>query len=186
MNKQPCEQYIEWMSLAQDSMLNRTQVHLLHTHIAACPPCKTMWEAMTMVSQMFHQAPMAEPAQGFVERFEARLAYRAEQRRRVMIWMLLGIGVIALTLLALPSLIGALSFTGYLVLPYQIIVYIQRVLDWAYIVLTALMDAIWMLIRYTFTGPAGPVSLSLIVVAGALVATWTKFLIGRLVEQRTA
>ena len=58
-------------------------------------------------------------------------------------------------------------------------------LDWAYIVLTALADAIWMLIRYMFTGPAGPVSLSLIAVAGALVAAWTKFLIGRLTGQRT-
>ena len=53
MNKQQCEQYTEWMSLAQDGILSRTQMHVLHTHIAMCPPCMTTWESMTMISQMF-------------------------------------------------------------------------------------------------------------------------------------
>ena len=102
MSKQPCDQYIEWMSLAQDSMLSSMQTRLLHTHVAACPECRTIVEAMTSVSRLFHSASLVEPAPGFVDRFEARLVYHEEQRRRAMIWFLLGIGVVALTLLALP------------------------------------------------------------------------------------
>lgn len=184
MNKQQCDQYTEWMSMAQDGLLNRTQTHLLHTHIAVCPPCMTTWKSMTLVSQMFRASPMIGPAPGFVKRFEARLAYRQEQRRRAMVWLLLGIGVIALSFLALPSLLGALSLTGRLILPYQVIVYLQGLLSWLYALISALFDSIGILIRYMCTGPAWPACLALVAVAGASVAIWTRFLIGRLAAQR--
>jgi predicted anti-sigma-YlaC factor YlaD len=184
MNKQQCEQYIEWMSMAQDGMLSRTQMHVLHTHIAVCPPCMTVWESMTAVSQMFRAAPMIAPLPGFVKRFEARLAYRREQRRRAMVWLLLGIGAIALGFLALPSLIGVLSLAGYLVLPYQVLTYIQGLLSWVYVLISAVADATQILVRYVCTGPAGPACLALVAVTGALVAIWTRFLVGRLASQR--
>ena len=64
-----------------------------------------------------------------------------------MIWFLLGIGVVALTLLALPSLISVLRLTGYLVLPYQTVAYIQHLLNWIYIVLDAFFGSAWVLCR---------------------------------------
>jgi hypothetical protein len=82
MNQQNCEQYTEWMSLAQDGMLSSTQTRLLHGHMAVCPPCQTQWEAMTFVSQLLHAAPMLSPSPGFAERVQIKLEYRQERRRR--------------------------------------------------------------------------------------------------------
>ena len=184
MNKLQCNDYTEWMSLAQDGVLNRTQTHLLHVHIAACPPCLVIWESMTEILRMFHAAAIVEPAPGFVARFEKRLAYRQEQRRRALVWLLLGIGTIALAFLAAPSLLGALSLTGRLVLPYQVVTYIQGLLGWISVVISAFADAAFLLVRYVCTGPAGPACLALVAVAGSLVAVWTRFLVGRLAAQR--
>lgn len=184
MNQQSCEQYTEWMSLAMDGMLSAAQAQLLHGHIATCPACAATWERMTALSRALRQAPLVEPRPGFVERFEARLAYRQERRRRTMIWVLLGIGTIALAVLALPSLLGALRLTGHLVLPYEIVVHIQGLLDWLYLVVTALGEAAWVLVRYMCAGPLGPTCLILITVAAAAIALWTKVLVGRLSAQR--
>ena len=184
MNKLQCNEYTEWMSLAQDGMLNRAQMNLLQMHIAACPPCLGIWESMTEISRVFHAAEMVEPAPGFVARVQARLAYRRERRRRTMVWLLLGIGTIALAFLAMPSLLEALSLTGRLVLPYPVITYIEQLLNWVSVVVTASVDAILLLARHICTGPAGAACLALIAIAGALVAIWTKFLVGRLAAQR--
>jgi hypothetical protein len=143
-----------------------------------------MWESMTEISRVFHAAEMVGPAPGFVARVEARLAYRQEQRRRAMVWLLLAIGTIALAFLAMPSLFTALSLTGRLVLPYQVIVYVQQLLTWANVVVTAFAEAVFLLVRHLCTGPAGTACLALVSMAGALVAIWTRFLVGRLAAQR--
>jgi hypothetical protein len=133
---------------------------------------------------MFHATTMVEPAPGFVARVEARLAYRQEQRRRAMVWLLLGIGTIALAFLAMPSLLAALSLTGRLVLPYQVITNIQQLLNWVNVVVTVFADAVFLLARHICTSPAGTACLALVAMAGALVAIWTRFLVGRLATQR--
>lgn len=177
MNQEPCEQYSEWMSLAQDGMLSGTQTRLMLTHLDSCPPCQTEWEAMTFVSQVFRAAPMVAPAPGFVERFQARLAYREEQRRRGMVWLLLGMGAFALLALTLPSLIGVLCFTGRLILPYQILVYVQGVLDWLSMASIALADALWVLVRYAATRPAGLTCLASMAALGIAGAIWMRILV---------
>jgi hypothetical protein len=184
MNQETCEQYGEWMSLAQDGMLSGTQTRLLHVHLGTCPPCQTEWEAMTLVSQMFRAAPMVAPSPGFVERFEAKLALHQEQRRRGMIWLLLGMGAFALLALMLPSLIGVLCFTGQLILPYQAIAYIQGVLNWISMASIALANALWVLVRYGATKPAGLACLGSLVAIGLLGVTWMRSLIGHRVLQR--
>lgn len=178
MNQETCEQYSEWMSLAQDGMLSGTQTRLLHTHLASCPLCQTEWEAMTFVSQMFRAAPMVAPAPGFVGRFQARLALREEQRRRGMIWLLLGIGAFALLALTLPSLIGVLCFTGRLILPYQLVAYVQGVLNWISMASIALADTLWVLIRYAATRPAGIACLGSVAAIGIASVIWVRSLIG--------
>jgi hypothetical protein len=179
MNQQACEQYGEWMSLAQDGLLSSTQTRLLHAHLASCTSCQTEWEAMTFVSQMFRSTPMVSPSSGFVERFQTRLAYREEQRRGLMIWLLLGMGAFALLALTLPSLIGVLCLTGRLILPYQVIAYIQGLLNWVSMASVALADALWVLIRYTATKPAGLAFLGSVAVIGILSGIWMRSLIGR-------
>lgn len=184
MNKQPCDQYSEWMSLAQDGMLSGTQTHLLHTHIATCASCRKTWETMTALSQILRAAPMRAPAPGFVQRFEARLAYQQEQRRRAMVWLLLGVGVVALGLLALPSIWNALSLAGYLVLPYQVFSYLEGIANWFLITFEALADAAWVLVRYLCSSRALPACLALMAAAGLLLVVWTRFVFGRLAKRQ--
>ena len=183
MNKQPCESYTEWMSLALDGMLSPTETRLLHSHIASCPSCASTWQAMQHVSSMLRAAPIAEPQRDFVKRFEARLAYQAEQRRRTMVWMLLGIGAIALALLALPSLLGVLRLIGLLVLPYQVIAYARGVANWLYLVANAFLKASWTLARFACTGPTAGTCLLLGVVAAGMIVLWTRLVVGRLAGQ---
>jgi len=112
------------------------------------------------------------------------LAYQAEQRRRTMVWMLLGIGAIVLALLALPSLLGVLRLTGLLVLPYQVIAYARTVANWLYLVANALLEASWTLIRFACTGPTAGTCLLLVAAAAGMIVLWTRLIVGRLAGQR--
>jgi hypothetical protein len=184
MNQQPCEYYTEWMSLALDGILGPTETRLLHSHIASCASCADTWQAMQQVSSMLRATPMAEPQPGFVRRFETRLDYRAEQRRRTLVWMLLGIGAIVLALLALPSLFGVLRLTGRLVLPYQIMAYARDVVNWLYLVADAFLEASWTMVRFVCTGPTAGTCLLLVAAAAGLMVLWTRLVVGRLAGQR--
>jgi hypothetical protein len=128
---------------------------------------------------MFRAAPMLAPSPGFVERFQAKMAYREEQRRRGMVWLLLGMGAFALLALTLPSLIGVLCFTGRLILPYQILVYVQGILNWTSMASIALADALWVLVRYGITRPAGLACLGSVAAVGIVGIIWMRSLIGR-------
>lgn len=184
MNKQPCESYTEWMSLALDGMLGPTETHLLHAHVASCPSCAATWKAIRQVSSMLRAAPMAEPQPGFVARFEARLAYQAERRRRTLVWVVLALGAIVLILLALPSVLGILRLTGRLVLPYQVIAYAEVTMNWLYLVSHALVEAFWTLVRSVCTGPSASACLLLAAAAALALVMWTRAVVSRLTGQR--
>jgi hypothetical protein len=134
---------------------------------------------------MFHTAPTIAPTPGFVVRFEARLAYQQEQRRQAMVWVLLSIGVISLTILALPSLISVLGFAGRLVLPHETISYMQGLLNWVYIVIYALVDAASVLLRHFVSTPTGLACIASAAVTGTLILIWTRLLVGRMAAQGT-
>ena len=179
MNQQPCDQYSEWMSLALDGLLDSTQMRQLHQHLEECPTCQLQWEAMNELSRLFYAAPMLAPAPGFAARFQARLAYREERRHQAIIWALLTVGVITLTLLALPSLIGVLCFTGRLILPYEVVAYVQGLLNWLVIAARTLADAAWVLVRNMATRPASLACLGSSAAAGILALVWMRILMGR-------
>jgi hypothetical protein len=184
MNQQNCDQYTEWMSLAQDGLLNSTQTRLLHGHMAVCPICQTQWEAMTLVSQLFHAAPMVTPAPGFAERVQAKLEYRQERRRRAITLLLLGMGALVLLILALPTLVNALWFAGRMFLPYQVIAYAQGIANWANSALRTLGQAAWVLIRFAATNPTVQTSLALGTLAGAASVLWMRLTFGQQVTLR--
>jgi predicted anti-sigma-YlaC factor YlaD len=184
MNEQQCERYLEWMSLAQDGMLSRSQNHALHAHLADCPYCQEQLEAMTAVSRMFRATPMAEPTPGFVARFEARLAYLEEQHRRAVVWFVLGIGVVALFILALPSLAGTLYLTGRLVLPYELFAYAQGLSHWIDIVFNTLAETAWVLVRYLASESSVPACLVSTSILGVAALALARLLVGRLITAR--
>lgn len=182
MNEQLCDQYLEWMSLAQDGMLSSTQTHLLHAHLATCPECQTTWEAMTAVSQILHAAPMVAPGSGFVARVQARLAVREERRRQVLVGALLGIGVLSLIVLALPSILGLLSVTGRLVLPYTVFAYAQSLCNWAAIVLGSLASTIWVLARHLAARPSVWTCTGFAAAAALCILVWIRVWLGRMTQ----
>jgi predicted anti-sigma-YlaC factor YlaD len=184
MNQQNCDQYTEWMSLAQDGMLTSTQTRLLHGHLSVCPPCQTTWEAMTAVSQMLHAAPMVAPSTGFAERVQKKFEYRQERRRRIVIGLILGFGALAMLLLALPTLVNAALFAGRLFLPYPIVAYGQGVLTWINAALRALNDAAWVIVRFAATNPTVQASLATGAVAGASSVLWIRFVVRQRTPQR--
>lgn len=184
MNQQNCDQYTEWMSLAQDGLLTSTQTRLLHGHLSVCPPCQTTWEAMTYVSQMLHAEPMVAPPAGFAERVQKKLEYRQERRRRIVIGLLLSLGAFVMLLLALPTLINALLLAGRLFLPYQVVAYAQGIVTWINAALSALNDAAWVLVRFAATNPTVQASLATGALAGAGSVLWVRYVVRQRTPQR--
>jgi len=174
MNQQNCDQYTEWMSLAQDGMLSSTQTRLLHGHMAVCPPCQTTWEAMNLVSQMLHAAPMVAPAPGLALRVQKKLEYHKEHRRRAVTGLLLGLGALVILILALPSLMGALWLAGRMVLPYSVIASIEGIVTWFGAALRALGDAAWVIVRFAATQPTVRTSLGAGAIVGAASVLWMR------------
>jgi hypothetical protein len=139
---------------------------------------------MTAVSQVFHAAPTIGPQPGFGVRFEARLAYRLEQRRQALIWILLGIGVIALAVLALPSAFGLLGLAGRLILPYEVLARLAGFFEWAYILLYTLADASRVLLRHFVATPTGMACIGAAIIAVPISLIGTRLLAKRVVARR--
>lgn len=179
MNQQPCDQYTEWMSLAQDGLLDGSQNRLLHRHLADCPMCQAQWEAMTLVSRMLRSEPMLSPSPGFVARFEDRLARRGERRQQFLVGLLLGIGVITLALLALPSVWNTLYLAAQVVLPHQTFVAVEAFVGWVAFMGRTLLDTGWLLVRHLAIRPEGWACLGSAALMGLLAAVWMRFLWAR-------
>jgi hypothetical protein len=164
-------------------MLSSTQTRLLHGHMAVCSPCQTQWEAMTFVSQLLHSAPMVAPAPGFAARVKKKLEYRQEQRRRAVIWLFLGLGALVLLFLALPTVVGVFWSAGQLFLPYQLIAYGQGIVHWIDVVLHALSNAAWVLLRFAATNSTVQTSLAVGTIAGAASILWMRLVFRNRVSQ---
>jgi hypothetical protein len=139
---------------------------------------------MTLVSHMFHAAPMVAPAPGFAERVQARLEYRQERRRRVLIGLLLGFGALAMLLLALPAILSALWVAGRLLLPYSVVAYAESLSTWLNAALGVLGDTASVLVRFIATNPAAHASLGAGAIAGAASVLWVRLVVRQRAKQR--
>lgn len=175
-----CETLQEWMSLAQDGQLGSVESRRMHEHLMTCAECKAQWNAMMTLSQMFHAAPMVGPQPGFMLRLQARMAYREEQRRRLLVAILLAVGVIALLFLALPSILSLVGLTGQLLLPRWIVLYVQSALNWLYLVWSSLADAVWLLLRNFAASAQGTTCLVSTIAAGAFIVLWVPLMMRRM------
>ena len=106
--------YTEKKSLWLDDKLNPTEIVELQHHLAGCPTCQRLHQAMLQVHDLLYNAAayLVEPTPGFSSRFETRLAHHQAQ----WTWRTwLGLSVLLLgTLLffAVGAVLGWLSLVG--------------------------------------------------------------------------
>jgi anti-sigma factor RsiW len=105
--------FTEKISLWLDDELTPAEISELQQHLARCPACQHVHQAMAQVHSLLHQAStyVAEPAPGFTSRFDSRLA-RHPQRSWQM-W--LGLSVLLLSTLsffAVGAILAWLSLVG--------------------------------------------------------------------------
>jgi anti-sigma factor RsiW len=89
------------MSLALDGLLDEADRGRFEAYQAQYPALAAMWIEWQGLDRELEQMPHAEPAAGFVGRFEARLAQReAEQQRRVLAFSLVSVALVAVVAVA--------------------------------------------------------------------------------------
>jgi hypothetical protein len=89
MDHQPFETW-----LLADEPLTPQQKHELQEHVKTCPACTAIAE----VNVALKSVRMAAPAEGFTDRFQARLAARKVAQRRRNFWgfFILGLSVVSI------------------------------------------------------------------------------------------
>ena len=113
MNHQPFE---EW--LLSKEALTQEQEAALHQHLQDCLACTHLAAAWQTVEHEIKQAPLAAPAPGFNQRWQARMAEKRARMQRRLAWWMIGINLSAALgiFLALNwNRLASLSFTNLLV-----------------------------------------------------------------------
>lgn len=72
----PHEPFTEKISLWLDDELDKAEIAELQSHLAQCPSCQRIHQAMRRVDQLLHRATMANPPAQFAAGVESRLARR--------------------------------------------------------------------------------------------------------------
>jgi hypothetical protein len=174
-----CELSEMWMMDVLDGALIASDRQRLVAHLAACPRCRSEWEALDALERMLAQPPMVHPAPGFVQRVEARLARFEAQRRTLVGGLILVGGAVALCLLAVPALLGGRdplqAYGAFLQGVYEL-------LGYGVLLSRKLLSALWLTLDALAGSLDVPLSSLLIYTVGALMALaacWRALLSGR-------
>ena len=94
--------YKDWM--LSEEPLTTEQSRALQEHLRTCDSCQQIEPAWTDVNALFRKAALPEPASGFTDRWQERLAAHKLQKQRRVAWLIVGaVGLIALLLFVLFS-----------------------------------------------------------------------------------
>lgn len=95
------EEFYWMMSLALDGLLDAADGEQFAAHQAHYPALAALWMEWQGLDRELEQLPHADPAPGFVGRFELRLAqHEAQQQRQVLTFSLLAVVLVALIAVA--------------------------------------------------------------------------------------
>jgi predicted anti-sigma-YlaC factor YlaD len=89
--------------------LTQQESAALKTHLQDCESCRVLADALNEVENQLHRSVMLEPAPGFAERWQMRLAVDDQRVQRKQSMLLLGFSIAGATLL--------LASLGVLLLP---------------------------------------------------------------------
>ncbi|RLC98246.1 MAG: hypothetical protein DRI77_05440 [Chloroflexi bacterium] len=110
-----CKQAVQMMSERLDGRLDGAEIALLDEHVAACDACQAEWRKLQSLDALFAAAPVMPAPLRVRVQVMTRLARRDQARRALVGGTALGLGTVALALLALaPLLLGLLGATGVL------------------------------------------------------------------------
>jgi anti-sigma factor RsiW len=108
-----CEQASQMMSARLDGRLDDSESILLEGHLATCGTCQAEWRRLQALDSLLISAPMMRPHARLRVEIMTRLARREQARRAIVGGTALGLGAVALMLLALgPTLVSLLGATG--------------------------------------------------------------------------
>ncbi|MFN8493445.1 MAG: hypothetical protein U0350_37950 [Caldilineaceae bacterium] len=168
------EEFSLLMSLSLDALLDRAEEHRFQTYLLQYPVLARQWRDWQLLDRQFTLTPAAEPAIGFVERFEARLA---QQERRRLLWRNLLIGTLIILVWG-GMLVGGTALAAYVLL-YQGGWLVDLVHTVAYYgaALSKWLEATWTTLTDLLETPqAIGFGVCYVLIAGGLLAIWVRFL----------
>lgn len=168
------EEFSLLMSLSLDALLDGAEEQRFQTYLRQYPVLARQWRDWQRLDRQLTLTPAAEPVAGFVQRFEGRLA---QQERRHLVWRNLLIATLIILVWG-GMLIGGTALAAYVLL-YQGGWLVELVHTVAYYgaALTKWVEATWDAFTSLIETPqAIGFAVGYVVVAGALLAVWVRFL----------
>lgn len=174
-----CQEISQLMSLSLDDALTADKARQLQMHLESCQSCQAKWTSMKRISQLFADASMVPPPAGFAARVSQRLAQREARRRGLLGGVILFIGIITLTGLALPAIIGAVTALEQLLSYSPLLGYGPLLILKLISIGRPLIKAGWLAITALFSPSGQPILVSYSLVVFVLTALWVRLVSGR-------
>jgi len=174
-----CQEIGQLMSLSLDEALTADEACQLQIHLDRCQSCQAKWISMERVSQLFADAPLVPPPTGFAARASQRLAQREARRRGVLGGVILFMGTISLTVLALPAIIGAFMTLGQLFSYSPLLSHGLQLILKLISIGRPLVKAGWLTIIALLSPSGQPILASYSLAVFALTALWVRLVSGR-------
>jgi anti-sigma factor RsiW len=174
-----CQKIGQLMSLSLDEVLTADKARQLQMHLERCQSCQTKWISMERISQLFAHAPLVPPPTGFAAKVSQRLAQREARRRWVLGGVILFMGTISLTVLALPAIIGALMALEQLFSYSPLLSHGLQLILKLVSIGRPLVKAGWLALTALFSPSGQPILVSYSLAVFALTALWVRLVTSR-------
>ena len=168
-----CQEIGQLMSLSLDEALTPDKARQLQMHLERCQSCQAKWISMERISQLFADAPLVPPPTGFATKVSQRLAQR-EARRGVLGGVILLMGTISLTVLALPATIGAFMALEQLFSYSPLLSHGLQLILKLISIGRPLVKAGWLVLTSLFSSFGQPILVSYSLAVFALTALWVR------------
>ena len=168
-----CQEIGQLMSLSLDEALTPDKARQLQMHLERCQSCQAKWISMERISQLFADAPLVPPPTGFAVKVSQRLAQR-EARRGVLGGVILLMGTISLTVLALPATIGAFMALEQLFSYSPLLSHGLQLILKLISIGRPLVKAGWLVLTSLFSSFGQPILVSYSLAVFALTALWVR------------
>jgi hypothetical protein len=173
-----CQEIGQLMSLSLDEALTPDKARQLQMHLEHCQSCQAKWISMERISQLFADAPLVPPPTGFATKVSQRLAQR-EALRGVLGGVILLVGTISLTALALPTTIGAFIALEQLFSCSPLLSHGLQLILKLISIGRPLVKAGWLVLTSLFSPFGQPILVSYSLIVFALTALWVRLVSGR-------